>query len=72
MLAPRENTPSMLFAAWTDMDGMDRRRPGPSMSSGAWTGKFVKVQPSLVGPSGLSGVLNKGKQSGLESTRSGS
>ena len=63
MLSPHENTPSMLSRGWTDMDGA---RPGPSMLRRAWTGQFVPFQPPLVGPSGSSGVLNKGKQSGLE------
>lgn len=63
MLSPRENPPSMLPRGWTDMDGA---RPGPSMLRRAWTGQFVEFQPLLVGPSGLSGVLNKGKQNGLE------
>ena len=67
MLSPRENTPSMLFGGWTDMDGA---RLCPSMFPGAWTGQFVQFQPPLIGPSGLSGVSNIGKQSGLESPRS--
>ena len=67
MLSPRENTPSMMFRGWTDMDGA---RLCPSMLRRAWTGQFVQFQPPLIGPSGLSGVSNIGKQSGLESPRS--
>ena len=67
MLSPRENTPSMLSRGWTDMDGAGLC---PSMLRGAWTGQFVQFQPPLIGPSGLSGVPNKGKQSGLKSPRS--
>ena len=67
MLSPRENPPSMLPRGWTGMDGARLR---PSMLRGAWTGQFVQFQPPLVGPSGLSGVLNKGKHSGLGSPRS--
>lgn len=67
MLSPRESTPSMLFRGWTEMDGA---RPGPSMPHRAWTGQFVQFQPPLIGPSGLSGVSNIGKQNGLESPRS--
>lgn len=63
MLLPRENTPSMLGAGWTDPDG------APSTLSATWTGQFAEFQPPFVGPSGLSGVPNIGTSRGRQSPR---
>ncbi len=63
MLLPRESTPSMLVAGWTDPDG------APSTLSATWTGQFAEFQPPFVGPSGLSGVPNISMSSGRHSPR---